>query len=343
MKRFAIVACVAGLGLLTGCFSLLDLPPSAVITTTETTGDPPLVVSFSALESSDDEEIVSYAWSFGDGRQGIGEACEHTYTHPGVYVAHLTVRDAGGRVDTDSVTIIVRGVAPDIRRSFAWESHDESWTWEIAIPKTLYAGYAQKTQRDEYSESYECDWTEYVTDASDDALFTSLSIELFDRIAPCYDDPSSAHHGFLQFALDFITAAIPYVNDSGGDWPRYPVETLAEVGGDCEDTAFLYCSIVRPHVERIHLLIFKGHAACAVPVDWSFVATRDYPVACYTCGDVYMAFVETSADPPNYRRVGELRETLRDAWEEGGFVFYDVSRGVASHINGMIHRPGSGG
>jgi PKD repeat protein len=53
-------------------------------------------VFFDASASRDDDQIVSYAWSFGDGGTGSGERPSHAYQLAGKYVVTLTVTDNRG-------------------------------------------------------------------------------------------------------------------------------------------------------------------------------------------------------------------------------------------------------
>jgi len=342
MRRFGLVAVLALLVTLSGCLYLLNAPPTAVITANPQQGDCPFNVTFSASSSHDDEAITAYLWDFGDGWGASTARCQHTYTHPGTYVAQLTVEDAYGETDTASVTILVYGLSTYDRR-FTWDSHGEPWAWEIAIPTSLHAHYTNLVPRYWCSDTGYCDWYKYVIDPDDDAFIETLSANLLAAIAPYYADTLSAYHGFLQFALDFVSAAIPYTLDSVPDeWPRYPLETLVEVAGDCEDTGILYCSIVRPYVISTHLLFFPGHAASAVPVDWSFISSRDYTVGYYEYHGAYFAFAETTGDPPGYWRVGELPESLRTEWTSGDFWFYDVGLRSGLRGKGLIHEPAAG-
>jgi PKD repeat protein len=60
-------------------------------------------------ESSDNGVIVDYHWDLGDGNSinGTKPDLEYTFTNPGVYTVTLTVTDAGGNTDSDSITINV--------------------------------------------------------------------------------------------------------------------------------------------------------------------------------------------------------------------------------------------
>ena len=82
--------------------------PVAVATATPENGQAALVVQFTGSNSTDDNnDIVSYAWDFGDTNTSIDADPEHTYTSAGVYNAILMVTDGGGLSDTDNVTITV--------------------------------------------------------------------------------------------------------------------------------------------------------------------------------------------------------------------------------------------
>jgi len=64
-------------------------------------------VSFDGTSSSDNNQIASYGWSFGDGTSASGPTPSHTYDEPGSYTARLTVTDGSGNTDTDSLTVEV--------------------------------------------------------------------------------------------------------------------------------------------------------------------------------------------------------------------------------------------
>jgi PKD repeat protein len=64
-------------------------------------------VSFDGSSSTDNGQIVSYSWDFGDGNTTTGASPSHTYADPGNYTVTLTTTDAGGNTDTDTVTVTV--------------------------------------------------------------------------------------------------------------------------------------------------------------------------------------------------------------------------------------------
>ncbi|WP_372795547.1 PKD domain-containing protein [Pontiella sp.] len=70
-------------------------------------GPPPLEVVFDGSASYSSTDIVSYAWSFGDGNTDSGPVVTNTYVTSGDYTAQLIVEDADGRFATNSVAIDV--------------------------------------------------------------------------------------------------------------------------------------------------------------------------------------------------------------------------------------------
>jgi PKD repeat protein len=325
---------------LSGCFLLQNSVPVAVLNATPQEGECPLHVSFTGASSYDsDGSIVDHSWEFGDGWTSDGATCEHTYTTPGEFTVKLTVTDDSG--DTGSATLTIRVLAVETFDSiFFWTSHGDDWQWEIEVPKSLYWHYRNQSPRSRCYDWGPCDWYKYVTDPDDDAYVESLSTNLLDAISGSYSDATSLYYGFLQFCLDFVSAAIPYTFDALPDeWPRYPLETLVEGRGDCEDTGILFASIVRPYVSSVHLLFFPTHVAAAVPADWAFIAGSPYEVGYYLHEGVYFVMVETTGDPPSYWRIGELPSGLAADWGGGNVWFYDVGARTGITSQALVHSP----
>ena len=94
-----------------------DLPgeneaPIAVASASQTSGEAPLQIDFTASDSVDPEgEAMTFTWDFGDGSPAAaGQSVSHTYSAEGNYTVVLTALDSGGLPGTDQVLISV-GVA----------------------------------------------------------------------------------------------------------------------------------------------------------------------------------------------------------------------------------------
>ena len=87
---------------------LSSTAPTASFTASPASGQAPLVVSFDASGSSDEDgTITSYIWNFGDGEFAEGITVNHTYFDEGTCIAQLTVTDDDGATDLITRTIQV--------------------------------------------------------------------------------------------------------------------------------------------------------------------------------------------------------------------------------------------
>ena len=68
------------------------------------TGSVGTPVAFDGSGSTDDSNIVSYAWDFGDTNTGSGATPSHTYATAGTYNVALTVTDDSGAFNTSATT-----------------------------------------------------------------------------------------------------------------------------------------------------------------------------------------------------------------------------------------------
>lgn len=99
-----------------------NLPPTAGVSATPTSGVTPLAVSFDASTSSDPDSgdtIASYTFDFGDGSAPLTQTdatTSHTYTASGTHAATVTATDSRGlqSTNTASVPIQVSPAAPVI-------------------------------------------------------------------------------------------------------------------------------------------------------------------------------------------------------------------------------------
>lgn len=64
---------------------------------------------FDASASTDNYDIKSYKWDFGDGISGVGNTASHTYSDSGSYTVTLTVTDESGNNDIDTMNVEVYG------------------------------------------------------------------------------------------------------------------------------------------------------------------------------------------------------------------------------------------
>lgn len=96
----------------------VSAPPVAVASATVTG----MVASFvgsastpgtSPLDGVTAVPLVGYVWQFGDGEEGVGATVDHEYLASGTFTATLTVRDAIGRFDAVTVSVVIEEPGDD--------------------------------------------------------------------------------------------------------------------------------------------------------------------------------------------------------------------------------------
>jgi len=75
-------------------------------------------VMFDGSNSYDNTGITSFSWNFGDGETSTETSPTHSYNYEGEFVVNLTVQDATGNKDTDTLTVTVKDTPPSIPADF---------------------------------------------------------------------------------------------------------------------------------------------------------------------------------------------------------------------------------
>jgi PKD repeat protein len=90
--------------------------PVAKLTATPPSGFAPLPVSFDGSASTDaNNDLLTYAWNFGNGGTATGKTAGYTYTVPGTYTATLTVKDGHGSSTTSTTITVAPGLKVQYR------------------------------------------------------------------------------------------------------------------------------------------------------------------------------------------------------------------------------------
>jgi len=89
--------------------------PIAEASADKTSGTAPLRVKFSSAGTADgDDDPLTYAWDFGDGKTSTAANPTYTYKKNGTYTATLTAEDPTGRTGSASVHVTVGNTAPTV-------------------------------------------------------------------------------------------------------------------------------------------------------------------------------------------------------------------------------------
>ena len=145
-------------------------------------------------------------------------------------------------------------------QNYQWVYQLSSWKWELKIPLSLYVDYLE-TQRPQLL-AY---WVEMAKDPKDDSYIDYMLQQINNAaVEKHYSDVQK-----LNFVIAFVQS-LPYTVDKVttpyDEYPRYPIETLFDRGGDCEDTSILVAALLDRMGYDVCLLHLKyaGHMAVGV-------------------------------------------------------------------------------
>jgi hypothetical protein len=171
------------------------------------------------------------------------------------------------------------GSIPVISKEFTWTWEGVERTITFKVPEALYSYYSGKER------FTSPDYSGYVLHPYDDPYLAVLARE-FDIIQL---EEELTDEERLHLMMSFVQS-LEYVSDPAevgqGEYPKYPVETLVDEGGDCEDTSILMASILEPMGYNVSLLLLPDHMALGLAVEASGVN--------WTVNDVTYFYVETT-------------------------------------------------
>lgn len=145
-----------------------------------------------------------------------------------------------------------------VLRTYEWkDNNDNSHNYSLEIQYSDFLSYREK------------DVIRHMSSDQEDLKFVTYNDKYIKKIASDfevrYKDMSDDE--VLDVILTF-TQYIPYQLDSvymgQMEYWKYPVETLFDNGGDCEDTVFLFCAIATAMGYETALLYFDGHMAAGI-------------------------------------------------------------------------------
>jgi len=175
---------------------------------------------------------------------------------------------------------------------YEWDYKRTSWTYDAEVPVEFYNYFASEPRSSH-------DYARYVDNPDDDEWINDLANDFV--IAA--EEKGWNEFETVSFALAFIQS-MPYTSDTvttGYDeYPRYPIETIVDGGGDCEDTSILFSSIVREMGYGTVLLWLKedAHMAVGVSVSWELIDSwrQNYSITYYSHNGGYYAYCETTGE-----------------------------------------------
>lgn len=139
----------------------------------------------------------------------------------------------------------------DFARTYKWQFEGEVYEMSYRIPWKTYNFYQEKPRVYENYAVYAYEHEDY---SFLDGFASALRQEA--KKAGLNDWKT------IQFVISFVQH-LTYVKESG-EYPKFPVETLADRGGDCEDTSILLGAILDRLGYDVMLVNPPGHMAVAL-------------------------------------------------------------------------------
>lgn len=177
---------------------------------------------------------------------------------------------AVGSQEQPSIPLYLQGLSagtvPDIENSgsierrFEQEVNGRQTVLTTTVPEALYEYYKSRKRT--------LDWGGYVSDGYDDPYIDSLVSDLREfGNRQGYSDRQLVNHAVA------VVQQMEYTQDKAAtgynEYPKYPIETLVDRGGDCEDSCILLAQLLQKLGYGTVLLVLRDaqHMALGVAGD----------------------------------------------------------------------------
>jgi hypothetical protein len=186
--------------------------------------------------------------------------------------------------------------------TFAWDRQDNLGSIQIQIPvdRQMYQHY-RSLARYQGIDNYKY----YINDANNKALIR----QIVETIRKTTDGLSYSDSAMVRELAKFTQDVIEYQYDSDttgeDEYPRYPIETLYEGQGDCEDTSILMAALLKEMGYDVGFLHLPGHLAVALRTADDY-SGGDY----YQIGEHRYLFIESTGSGWN---IGDIPDSYKNA------------------------------
>ena len=149
-------------------------------------------------------------------------------------------------------------LAITVIQNYTWKYQRQTRSAEFPIQLSTYFEFWDRRRPIEPSA-----WVDMAKDPSDD-LYIDYVIQGLNEFAL---ERRLTEAQKLNYIITFVQS-LPYTVDSVtspyDEYPRYPVETLFDRGGDCEDTSILVAALLDAMDYDVALLALEGHMAVGI-------------------------------------------------------------------------------
>lgn len=206
------------------------------------------------------EDVENVTWTLRDSSNNIvNESEDERYSYTFETVGKYTLTYSGDKSEKffgKVLTIIADGVD---NKTFDWSYGGKDYSITLGIRYFDY--YTYKT--DDIIRSQGTTEHDKMFVTSDDKYVKQIAEYISGATVGL--DKAEVVNVLLRF-----TQTIPYMYDSESvgqeEYWKYPLETLYDGNGDCEDTSILFCAVGKAMGYDTALMLFSGHATGAVSI-----------------------------------------------------------------------------
>ena len=238
----------------------IDILLSDVTVYARNNNDTDLSFNTTAVTATPDVSLTDITWTLDDNGSEItrtGNTLSYTYSQAGMYVILYSGTDANGKVYHGLYDVFVDGT---VTKTYTWSYDNTDFTATLNILYSDFLGYRNDDiKRSQGTESHDVSFVTY----NDPYI-----IDLVGQIqTQCLGQPDAYVANVMLAFTQYIE--YQYDSDSMGqdEYWKYPLETLFDECGDCEDTSFLFCAMAKAGGYDCAIIIYSGHMAAGIHVD----------------------------------------------------------------------------
>lgn len=234
-------------------------------------------------------------------------------------------------------------------RSYKWSFKGYDYTWDLTISKDSYNFYKSRPHNRQ---------SNYAMYAMSDYDRTYL-LSLIDKLKEASARDGFSEYDSVKMVIAFVQS-LPYTSDSvttGYDeYPRYPIETLVDNGGDCEDASILTAALLNEMNYGVVLISPPGHMAVGIKGSdniqgtyWTYEGSKYFYVETtgdgWDIGEIPPEYAHVSATIYPMRQLPDFDISFKTSYVSSNYyyVYYkvhcdisNIGTGVARNVNVYI-------
>ena len=222
--------------------------------------DSDLSFNSTAITATPDVALTDVVWTIDDNGDTVtrsGNTLSYTLSSAGTYVILYTGMDSGGNTYHGLYDVFADGI---ISKTYEWTYSAHDYTATLDIRYSDFLEYRNDgIKRSQGTTEHDLSFVTY-----NDPYIIDLLGEIQ---AQCLGESDEYTANVILAFTQYIE--YQYDSDSVGqdEYWKYPLETLFDENGDCEDTSILFCALAKAGGYDCALILYSGHMAAGIHLD----------------------------------------------------------------------------